>query len=88
MTAIAHIITAVIGPGVLSLAWAVARLGWIAGPTILLGFAFITYYTSSLLADLYRSPDGTRNRTYMEYMEVVRAKLGGAQSADLWYSPV
>ncbi|KAL2553886.1 Transmembrane amino acid transporter domain-containing protein [Forsythia ovata] len=32
-TASAHIITAVIGSGVLSLAWATAQLGWIAGPT-------------------------------------------------------
>ncbi|RZC66200.1 hypothetical protein C5167_009891 [Papaver somniferum] len=31
LTASAHIITAVIGSGVLSLAWAIAQLGWIAG---------------------------------------------------------
>ncbi|CAI9787047.1 unnamed protein product [Fraxinus pennsylvanica] len=31
-TTSAHIITAVIGSGVLSLAWATAQLGWIAGP--------------------------------------------------------
>ncbi|MCL7046262.1 hypothetical protein MKW94_005586, partial [Papaver nudicaule] len=30
LTASAHIITAVIGSGVLSLAWAIAQLGWIA----------------------------------------------------------
>ncbi|KAF5806271.1 putative amino acid transporter, transmembrane domain-containing protein [Helianthus annuus] len=49
-TASAHIITAVIGSGVLSLAWATAQLGWIAGPTVLFLFSFVTYYTSCLLA--------------------------------------
>lgn len=75
-TASAHIITAVIGSGVLSLAWATAQLGWIAGPTVLFLFSFVTYYTSSLLAACYRSgnPDtGKRNYTYME---AVRSNLG------------
>ncbi|KAH0853803.1 LOW QUALITY PROTEIN: hypothetical protein HID58_090622 [Brassica napus] len=77
LTASAHIITAVIGSGVLSLAWALAQLGWVAGTMILVIFAIITYYTSTLLADCYRAPDpitGTRNYTYMG---VVRAYLGG-----------
>ncbi|GJN13642.1 hypothetical protein PR202_gb00367 [Eleusine coracana subsp. coracana] len=39
-TASSHIITAVIGSGVLSLAWAIAQLGWVAGPTAMLLFAF------------------------------------------------
>ncbi|KAL7125208.1 hypothetical protein ABFS83_14G101500 [Erythranthe nasuta] len=73
-TATAHIITAVIGSGVLSLAWAIAQLGWIAGPIALLAFAVITWFTSILLADCYRSTDGTRNYTYIE---VVRSHLGG-----------
>ncbi|CAH8251765.1 unnamed protein product [Arabidopsis lyrata] len=77
MTASAHIITAVIGSGVLSLSWAIAQLGWLAGTVILVTFASINYYTSTMLADCYRSPDtapGTRNYTYMD---VVRAYLGG-----------
>ncbi|KAI9182680.1 hypothetical protein LWI28_027803 [Acer negundo] len=45
--------TAVIGSGVLSLAWAVAQLGWIVGPLALTAFSVITWYTSSLLADAY-----------------------------------
>lgn len=73
VTTTAHIITAVIGSGVLSLAWATAQLGWIAGPATLLAFALITCYASTLLADCYRSPDGKRNHTYME---AVRAYLG------------
>ncbi|XP_031482698.1 amino acid permease 6-like [Nymphaea colorata] len=74
-TASAHIITAVIGSGVLSLAWAIAQLGWIAGPAVLMAFSFITFYTSTLLADCYRSPvTGRRNHTYMD---AVRSNLGG-----------
>ena len=74
MTASAHIITAVIGSGVLSLAWAIAQLGWVAGTVLLVSFAVVVNYTSRMLADCYRSPDaGTRNNTYMD---VVRAYLG------------
>ncbi|KAI3901824.1 hypothetical protein MKW92_047714, partial [Papaver armeniacum] len=52
-TATAHIITAVIGSRVLSLAWEIAQLGWIGGPAVMLVFAFVIYYTSCLLADCY-----------------------------------
>ncbi|KAK7343537.1 hypothetical protein VNO77_12342 [Canavalia gladiata] len=79
VTASAHIVTAVIGSGVLSLAWAVAQLGWIAGPIILMIFSFITLFTSILLTDCYRYPDpvyGTRNHSYME---MVKNILGGIQ---------
>ncbi|KAL3844797.1 hypothetical protein ACJIZ3_002200 [Penstemon smallii] len=78
-TASAHIITAVIGSGVLSLAWAIAQLGWIAGPTVMFLFSFVIYYTSTLLADCYRSGDplfGKRNYTYMD---AVRSNLGGSK---------
>ncbi|KAE8704391.1 Amino acid permease 5 [Hibiscus syriacus] len=77
-TAGAHIITAVIGSGILSLAWATAQLGWIAGPAVMFLFSFVTYYTSTLLATCYRSGDdpvnGKRNYTYME---AVRSNHGG-----------
>ncbi|XP_058115377.1 amino acid permease 6-like [Magnolia sinica] len=76
-TASAHIITAVIGSGVLSLAWAIAQLGWIAGPATLLIFAFITFFTSTLLADCYRSPDPVFGKRNYTYMDAVRANLGG-----------
>ncbi|KAH6788503.1 amino acid permease 6 [Perilla frutescens var. frutescens] len=79
LTASAHIITAVIGSGVLSLAWAIAQLGWVAGPAVLMAFSLITYFTSTLLADSYRCPGpvhGTRNYTYMD---VVRSHLGGVK---------
>ncbi|RVX14572.1 putative amino acid permease 7 [Vitis vinifera] len=74
---IAHIITAVIGAGVLSLAWSTAQLGWIAGPISLFCFAIVTYVSAFLLSDCYRSPHpvtGTRNYCYMD---AVRVNLGG-----------
>ncbi|KAK6940308.1 Amino acid transporter, transmembrane domain [Dillenia turbinata] len=77
VTASAHIITAVIGSGVLSLAWAIAQLGWVAGPSVLIVFSFITYFTSTLLADCYRSPDPVTGKRNYTYMDVVRANLGG-----------
>lgn len=83
VTASAHIITAVIGSGVLSLAWALAQLGWAVGIAVLLAFAFITYFTSTLLADCYRSPgpvDGRRNYTYMD---VVRSHLGNRLDGEI-----
>ncbi|CAK9148912.1 unnamed protein product [Ilex paraguariensis] len=73
-TGIAHIITAVIGAGVLSLAWSTAQLGWIAGPGVLLCFAVVTYISASLISDCYRSPDpvtGTRNPSYMDAVRVI-----------------
>ncbi|KAL5070254.1 hypothetical protein RYX36_021141 [Vicia faba] len=79
MTASAHIVTAVIGSGVLSLAWAVAQLGWIAGSAVLMLFSIITYFTACLLSDCYRYPDpvhGTRNHTYID---AVKSILGGYQ---------
>lgn len=75
-TASAHIITGIIGSGVLSLAWGVAQLGWIAGVATLVVFSGITLYTSSLLTDCYRSPvTGKRNYTYKE---VVKNNLGSS----------
>lgn len=72
-TASAHIITAVIGSGVLSLAWAMAQLGWIAGLIAILAFSLITWFTSILLADCYRSSNGTRNYVYKD---AVKSHLG------------
>ncbi|KAL4555889.1 hypothetical protein LXL04_038521 [Taraxacum kok-saghyz] len=79
LSASAHIITAVIGSGVLSLAWCFGQLGWVAGTASLIIFAVITWFTCILLSDCYRSPDpinGTRN---YNYMQAVKANLGGLQ---------
>ncbi|CAI9303430.1 unnamed protein product [Lactuca saligna] len=71
---IAHIITAVIGSGVLSLAWSTAQLGWIGGPVALFCFAFVTYVSATLMSDCYRSPDpitGARNRSFTDAVRVI-----------------
>ncbi|KAL9238038.1 hypothetical protein vseg_012517 [Gypsophila vaccaria] len=77
MTASAHIVTAVIGSGVLSLAWAMAQLGWVVGPAALVAFSLVTYMTSTMLADGYRSPDPITGKRNYSYMQVVNAHLGG-----------
>ncbi|XP_023739011.1 amino acid permease 6 [Lactuca sativa] len=75
ITASAHIITAVVGSGVLSLTWCLAQLGWIVGTTFLVVFAAISWFTCILLADCYRSSvNGARN---YNYMQAVKTNLGG-----------
>ncbi|XP_021892300.1 amino acid permease 6-like [Carica papaya] len=72
MSGTAHVITAVIGSGVLSLAWAMAQLGWIGGPFSLFIFSLVTWFTAGLLADAYRYPDpvtGNRNHTYVQAVQ-------------------
>ncbi|KAJ6293512.1 hypothetical protein OIU78_025475 [Salix suchowensis] len=84
-TAAAHIITGVVGSGVLSLAWSMAQLGWIAGPLAMLCFASITLVSTFLLCDCYRSPHPefgpARNRSYLEAVHTTLGKskafLGG-----------
>ncbi|CAL0305495.1 unnamed protein product [Lupinus luteus] len=76
-TASAHIITAVIGSGVLSLAWAIAQLGWIAGPAVMILFSLVTYYTSTLLSACYRTGDPVSGKRNYTYMEAIRSNLGG-----------
>ncbi|KAI4306275.1 hypothetical protein L6164_029565 [Bauhinia variegata] len=76
-SAVAHIITALIGAGVLSLSWSVAQLGWIAGPLVLILFAITTLVQSSLLCDCYRFPDpeyGTIRTS--SYIAAVKLYLG------------
>ncbi|GMP24174.1 hypothetical protein CsSME_00001536 [Camellia sinensis var. sinensis] len=85
-TASAHIITAVIGSGVLSLAWATAQLGWVAGPTVMFLFSFVTYYTSTLLAACYCSGDPDTGKRH--YMDAVHGNLGGFQVKISWLSIV
>ncbi|KAF7849715.1 hypothetical protein BT93_L0350 [Corymbia citriodora subsp. variegata] len=79
-TAIAHVITAVIESGVLSLAWATTQLGWIAGLAVLFLFSFITLYTSTLLADCYRTGDPVRGERNSTYRNAVGAILGQAKA--------
>ncbi|GAB4854050.1 Probable amino acid permease 7 [Ancistrocladus abbreviatus] len=77
-TAAAHIITGVIGSGVLSLAWCIAQLGWVAGPLCMLLFALVTLVSTFLLCDCYMSPDPELGPDrHRSYLEAVRVKLGG-----------
>ncbi|KAF2563709.1 hypothetical protein F2Q70_00018951 [Brassica cretica] len=76
-TASAHIITAVIGSGVLSLAWAIGQLGWIAGPAVMFLFSFVTYFSSTLLSDCYRTGDPVSGKRNYTYMDAVQSILGG-----------
>jgi len=82
-TASAHIITAVIGSGVLSLAWAIAQLGWIAGPAVMLLFSAITYFTSLLLTDCYRTGDPLTGKRNYTYMDAIRSNFGITHQPNL-----
>nr|GEW40604.1 probable amino acid permease 7 isoform X1 [Tanacetum cinerariifolium] len=77
-TAIAHIITAVIGSGVLSLSWSVAQLGWIAGPVSLVLFALVTYLNASLLTNFHHYSDPRNGVTVINrsYLQAVQNILG------------
>ncbi|KAF7840145.1 amino acid permease 4-like [Senna tora] len=76
-TGSSHIITAVIGSGVLSLGWAICQLGWIAGPSVMIMFSLVTFYTSTLLSDCYRTGDPISGKRNYTYMQAVRSILGG-----------
>ncbi|KAI5003107.1 hypothetical protein ZWY2020_027757 [Hordeum vulgare] len=57
--------------------WAIAQLGWVAGPAVMLLFSLVTYFTSSLLADCYRSGDQSTGKRNYTYMDAVNANLSG-----------
>ncbi|KAL0443217.1 UNVERIFIED_CONTAM: putative amino acid permease 7 [Sesamum latifolium] len=76
-TALAHIITAVIGSGVLSLAWSMSRLGWVAGPLTMLAFASVTLTSAVLLCNCYISADLDNGlHRNGSYLDAVRRILG------------
>ncbi|KAI3870558.1 hypothetical protein MKX03_022751 [Papaver bracteatum] len=63
-TAVGHLMAAIMGSGILSLPWAIAQLGWVGGPAVLLLFAGIIYYMSCLLAECYRTVENSRIYSY------------------------
>ncbi|XP_024006673.1 probable amino acid permease 7 isoform X2 [Eutrema salsugineum] len=76
-TAVAHIITGVIGAGVLSLAWATAELGWIGGPAAIIAFAGVTLLSAFLLSDCYLFPDADNGPIRLNsYSQAVKVYLG------------
>ncbi|KAK8465559.1 hypothetical protein PHAVU_009G112100 [Phaseolus vulgaris] len=76
-TATTHIITVVVGAGVLALAWAMAQLGWIPGIITMLIFASVSLYTYNIIADCYRFPDPITGKRNYSYMQAVNSYLGG-----------
>ncbi|KAK7305305.1 hypothetical protein VNO77_43209 [Canavalia gladiata] len=85
-SAVAHIITAVIGSGVLSLAWCISQLGWIGGPVALIFCAIVTYISSFLLSDCYRTADLVSGKRNYSYMDAVRTNLGSKLFTLLLYN--
>ncbi|PSC75625.1 transmembrane amino acid transporter [Micractinium conductrix] len=79
-----HVITAVIGSGVLYLPFFFSVLGWVGGIIMTLTFGFITWYTSRLLADAM-VVDGVRYRTYQSAVEACFGKRGGIILAIVQY---
>lgn len=79
-TATAHVITGVIGAGVLSLAWSTAQLGWIGGPLAIVVFAAITQFAILLVCDCYRSPDPVHGPArHRSLVDAVKFYLGKKQ---------
>lgn len=90
--AVSHIVTAVVGAGVLSLPFSMNVLGWVGGPLMIIVMAYITLQTSVLLADCYYV-NGKRNRTYREVVNAVFGRkgdiiLGWFQYPNLWLTAV
>jgi proton-coupled amino acid transporter len=90
--ATSHIVTAVVGAGVLSLPYSLNVLGWVGGPIMILVMAYITLKTSVLLADCYYV-HGKRRRTYREVVNAVFGRrgdiiLGWFQYPNLWLTAV
>ncbi|KAJ9562882.1 LOW QUALITY PROTEIN: hypothetical protein OSB04_008042 [Centaurea solstitialis] len=54
-TAMAHLITGVMGAGVLSLGWSLAQLGWLYGITAIVSFAVVTGVSTYFFSDCYES---------------------------------
>ena len=76
----------VIGAGVLSLAWTVAQLGWIAGPFLMIVFAGITIISTNLLCDCYSHSDPECGPARIRsYMEAVKVYLGERFNPNFFY---
>ena len=70
-----HVITAVIGAGVLTLPSAMASLGYVGGTLTIVLAGLVTLYTAQLLADLYII-NGKRHRTYTQMVLTCFGKKG------------
>ncbi|GAB4817398.1 hypothetical protein N2152v2_004444 [Parachlorella kessleri] len=83
-TATSHIITAIIGAGVLGLPQTLAWLGWIAGPLLIAAFYLVTLLTSTLLASVYEVK-GVRHRRYPDAVKAILGRRGEITLAVFQY---
>lgn len=79
-TALAHFIAGVIGSGVLSLAWSIAQLGWIAGPFCVIIIAFFALVSAFLIIDIQICTNPingctTVNRSYLQAVHTILGKI-------------
>ena len=80
-----HIITTIIGSGILYLPFFFAVLGWIGGAVSAVAFALITWFTSHLLAG-GAVIDGVRHRTYQSAVESALGRRAGIVLAVVQYT--
>jgi hypothetical protein len=71
-----HIVTAIIGAGVLGLPHALSMLGWLGGCVALVAFFLVTVWCSFMLSDMYEY-DGVRHPTYGDAVVNVLGGWGG-----------
>ncbi|KAK9072223.1 hypothetical protein SSX86_008655 [Deinandra increscens subsp. villosa] len=77
-TALAHFIAGVVGSGVLSLAWSIAQLGWIAGPLCVVIIAFFALVSAFLISNIqiYTNPSNGTSTTNLSFLQAVHTILG------------
>ena len=75
LTAVGQTLTAVMGAGVLNLPYAMASLGWVAGPMLILLFSWVTLFTSHMLVECHVI-NGKRQRTYVDLVKGLFGRLG------------
>ncbi|XP_024976568.1 probable amino acid permease 7 isoform X2 [Cynara cardunculus var. scolymus] len=78
LKALAHFIAGVIGSGVLSMAWSIAQLGWIAGPLSIILIAFFALVSAFLISNFHVYPNPTNGNTTMNrsFLQAVHTILG------------
>jgi hypothetical protein len=85
LLATSHIITAIIGAGVLGLPYALSWLGWAGGIACLLVFYAITLWSSLLLTECHET-DGVKHETYRAAVRYIlgEAHTGRGGGVVLW----
>ncbi len=72
MLAACHIVTAIIGAGVLGLPNAISWLGWVAGLSLLVLFFVVALWASLMLTEVYE----VGGKTHSTYRQAVLHILG------------